>query len=467
MPGTDKKRVAIIGAGLCGSLLAALLRDRFDVTVIEQGAKTRPLFDDIDCRAGDVTSSINRAEGLGGTTNYWHNALIELTAADLRKAGIRSGSLEPYYSRAWRLFLSEEELAECERLRDHNRRAVEQGQAEVAHMVLPHHRANLWQLANARYPGDPVHVVVGKALQIEPATNTAPATVVVDGHAGQRRVVADHVIVCAGGLASPALLARSLGDDALLCHGYHDHPMAYIAKLKLRPDSRLKDVSCTTTKTAEVRSGLVYEVEGVKSVIYLRPATNLDIRSITGPARFVLSDLRNDPFSPRKILQLLTNFEAIREAVLFKTRAGFRGDCYSVLLFGEQSALPSRGLAVAPGTTPHLNWSVTSAERLAYETALSRFLEEFKDDIVETRPVPPVQWEFRTGAHHSGAALRFLNDPGDLRRDFFAVAGLSQVSVCDGSLLRAAGIANSGLTLAALSYRLADLLVESNGAPRR
>jgi len=33
--------------------------------------------------------------------------------------------------------------------------------------------------------------------------------------------------------------------------------------------------------------------------------------------------------------------------------------------------------------------------------------------------------------------------------------------VCDGSLLRAAGIANSGLTLVALCYRLADLLAAS------
>jgi hypothetical protein len=197
-------------------------------------------------------------------------------------------------------------------------------------------------------------------------------------------------------------------------------------------------------------------------VIYLRPATNLDVRSIIGPARFVLSDLRNDPFSPKKILQLLANFEAIREAILFKTRAGFRGDCYSVLLFGEQAALPSRGLAVSPGQTPHLNWSVTDAERHAYHAGLSRFLDEFKDEIVETRPVPPAQWEFRTGAHHSGAALRFLADPGDLRPEFFGVAGLRHVSVCDGSLLRADGIANSGLTLAALSYRLAELLVESS-----
>ena len=55
-----KQRIAIVGAGLCGSLLSALLRDRYDVTLIEQGTAKRPLFTDIECDEGDVTSSINR-----------------------------------------------------------------------------------------------------------------------------------------------------------------------------------------------------------------------------------------------------------------------------------------------------------------------------------------------------------------------------------------------------------------------
>ena len=38
------------------------------------------------------------------------------------------------------------------------------------------------------------------------------------------------------------------------------------------------------------------------------------------------------------------------------------------------------------------------------------------------------------------------------------MTGLPNAYVCDGSLLRAAGIANSGLTLVALTYRLAEIL---------
>jgi hypothetical protein len=184
----------------------------------------------------------------------------------------------------------------------------------------------------------------------------------------------------------------------------------------------------------------------------------LGLRSIQGGARYILSDLRNDPFSPKKIFQLLTNPEAIREALLFKMKSGFRGGYYSVLLLGEQTPIAERGLALRPGEKPTLNWHVTEAERRAYASSFARFLAEFSGDIVEKREIPAENWEFRTAAHHSGAANRFLLDPGVTSLEFFSVKGLRNTFVCDGSLLRAAGIANSGLTLVALGHRLAELL---------
>jgi choline dehydrogenase-like flavoprotein len=453
-----KKRVVVVGAGLCGSLVSVLLRDEFQVTLIEQGRKKHPLYSDIDCAEGEVNTSINRAEGLGGTTNYWHNALIELDDADLRKAGIRSGSLEPYYSQAWRFFLAEDELEACNRVRDANRASVEKGGCKVAHMVLPRNRINMWHYANERHPGADIQIVEGKAERIVAGKDGAACHVVVRGRSGPVEVEADYVLVCAGGLATPVLLSRSAGEESGSCMGYHDHPMAYVAKVRLRSDSRLKAVSCTTTETAEVRAGLVYESGGVKTVVYLRPALNLKLKAIQGPARYILSDLRNDPFSPKKIFQLLTNIEAVREAVLFKSKAGFRGDYYSVLLLGEQTPLPTRGLTLAEGRKPSLNWHVTDDERRAYAASFQSFLEEFSADILEKREVPTAEWEFRTAAHHSGAANRFLSDPGELSLDFFSAKGLPNTFVCDGSLLRAAGIANSGLTLVALVHRLVELV---------
>lgn len=452
-----KQRIAIVGAGLCGSLLAALLRNKFDVTLIEQGDAARPLMGDIECSAGEVQSSINRGAGLGGTTNYWHNALIELTDADLRKAGIKSGSLEPYYTRAWEFFLTSDELRECNRIRDVNRE-TEKGGCITAHMVLPRSRSNMWQVASARYPGAEIRIVHGKARKLVPANGSTPAYALVEAADGTKRVEADYLVVCAGGLATPTVLAQSLSDTSTLCMGYHDHPTAYVAKIRLRPDSRLKAVSCTTTETTEVRAGLVYEVNDIKTVVYLRPALNLGLSSLRGPARFILSDLRNQPFAPKKIFKLLTNPEAIREAVLFKTKFGFRGDYYSVLIFGEQTPLESRGVTAEPGKKPRLNWHITDTELRSYDEGVGRFFEEFADDIVEKRRIPAAEWEFRTGAHHSGAAARFLSEPGELNREFFSVKDLPNTFACDASVLRAAGISNSGLTLVALCFRFAELL---------
>src|SRR5688572_29465979 len=161
-----KKRVAIVGAGLCGSLLAALLRDHFAVTVVEQGRKKKPLFDDVDCTTGELNTSINRAEGLGGTTNYWHNALIELDDHDLRKAGIEPRGFAPYYQQAWSFFLSPSELAECNRLWESNRAVIERGTSTVGHMVLPQTRHNAWHLANERYPGADIAVVYGHVERV-------------------------------------------------------------------------------------------------------------------------------------------------------------------------------------------------------------------------------------------------------------------------------------------------------------
>ncbi len=456
-----KPRVIIVGAGLCGSLLAALLRDRYAVTVIEQGQTARPLYGDIACDTGEVNNSINRAEGLGGTTNYWHNALIEMSDSDLRNAGFTRGAdaLAGDYARAWSFFLSDEERRTCEDLRAAHDAFLGTRQAELAHMVLPHRRTNMWQAASARFGGAEIEVVHGRAVRLHPGSPIA--AVEVESAGQRRRVEAERIVVCAGGLATPALLARSLDSGPALCDGYHDHPMAYVAKVRLAPGSRLKDVSCAVTGFADVRAGFVYESGGIKTVVYLRPALNLGLRSIIGPARFILSDLRNDPFSPRKMLRLLGNPEAVREAVLFKTGGGFRGDYFSVLLFGEQSPLTTRGVSVDGAGRPALNWHVTDAERHAYEQALTAFLDDAGADVVERRLLPARDWEFRTAAHHSGASRRFMSSSGEPDLAFFEVPGAAGVCVCDASLLRAGGIANSGLTLAALTFRLADWLAAS------
>lgn len=451
----SKPRLAIVGAGLSGSVLAAVLGDAFDVTVVEQSPRARPLYHDITCDAGGVTTTINRAAGLGGTTNYWHNALIELSGDELAANRRDPARFARWYDRAWSLFLTPPERDESRRIESENRDAA-RGAARLAHMVVPHRRVNAWEHCRQAYSPPPAGVVYGRAERF--VDGTGGMRLAVKTARGMELIVADHFVAAAGGLSTPVLLASSFRAGDVLCSGYHDHPMAYVAKLRLRHDSWLKPVSCHDRPFASIRSGFTYRSGGLNATFYLRPALSLDLRSIRGEARYILSDLRNDPFSPRKILTLLTNIEALREAVLFKTHAGFRGDYYSVLMLGEQRSTGDRGLRVTPGSKPSLDWRVAADEHEAYLDCFQQFLADIAPETVDVNAIPGPEWEYRTAAHHSGTARDFLAAaaPDDLA--LFQVEGHPSISVCDASVLTCGGTANSGLTLVALAHQLADAL---------
>lgn len=449
-----RQKLVIVGAGLTGSILAARLRNAFDVTVVELSRKPHPLLNEVSCNAGGINTTINRGSGLGGTTNYWHNALIELDPDELRAALIDPDDFAPWYQRAWRLFLDDTRIELVEQIHQQNLTTIGSITGSVAHMVVPQSRANLWELANKRFPGPDVTVVEGTAQHFVGSRDDDQMQLQVRTADGsETRLSADRFIIAAGGLGSPALVARSLELYDQPVGGYHDHPMAYVAKIRLKPGATLNSVSCQDRSALSIRSGFVHDSNGIRSGFYLRPAISLKLKSITGGARYILSDLRNDPFSPRKLLQLLSNPEAIREGLLFKSRAGFRGDYYSILMLGEQQARPDRGITIDKDGRPSLDWRVTEPEHAAYVAGWHEFLDDHRDQIAEVNTVPFDDWEYRTAAHHSGGMQRFQDDS-----DIHAIADLPGVLVCDGSVLRRGGIANSGLTLAALALRLADRL---------
>jgi len=72
--------IVIIGSGLAGSLVASRLAARHQVIVIEQSRRNEPLRVVDRGRAAALDPHV--AAGLGGTTQYWHNGLIELEESD-------------------------------------------------------------------------------------------------------------------------------------------------------------------------------------------------------------------------------------------------------------------------------------------------------------------------------------------------------------------------------------------------
>ena len=278
-----KKRVAIIGAGLCGSVVAALLRNDFHVTVIEQGKKKQPLFDDVDCETGELNTSINRAKGLGGDDELLAQRADRADDHDLAKAGIAPATMRALLRPGVVVLPERESPRRLQSRARANVADVESDDCKVAHMVLPQARYNVWELANERYPGDKIAIVYGHAERIVPGADGAPGHVEVKTDQGTERISADHIVVASGGIGTPIILAKSLGRTNELVPGYHDHPQAYVAKLRLKPDSRLKKVASQATLAADVRAGLVYTVDDLKTVIYLRPRSTCARRRSPAP----------------------------------------------------------------------------------------------------------------------------------------------------------------------------------------
>ena len=204
-----RQRIVIIGAGLCGSVLAARLRNRFEITVVEQARKKRPLYHEITCADGGINSSINRAAGLGGTSNYWHNALIELATTSCAISGSSPGISLRSIVRHGHSSFRNRSLPRATPSATPTYSALPPGR--VAHMVVPQVRVNLWEHAQQPYPGDPVSVVYGHAERLIPGTAGNASHALVQTENGPVELHADHYILCAGGLATPVLLASSLG----------------------------------------------------------------------------------------------------------------------------------------------------------------------------------------------------------------------------------------------------------------
>ncbi len=82
-------------------------------------------------------------------------------------------------------------------------------------------------------------------------------------------------------------------------------------------------------------------------------------------------------------------------------------------------------------------------------------LEQLRSVTKSSRIFPEWLGNLATGAHHSGTArMSATPDSGVCDRDC-KVHGLPNLYVCDGSVIPASGIANTGLTISALALRLA------------
>ncbi|PTT79208.1 hypothetical protein DBR42_21850 [Pelomonas sp. HMWF004] len=313
-----------------------------------------------------------------------------------------------------------------------------------------------------------VEVVHGDVVDFELDGLSRVASLTV-AEGGQRRQVAGDVfILAAGGLGSPVLLQklRQHVDLPALQHAgahYEDHPMGFVGEVEVSvPLYRLWNYQLPGTD-GNLRLPLVVRQGGLHMAYQLRPAANYYRSSRRERVGSVLNDLRRNPWNPLHYVKLFSHWDDILDILSFKFGIRLPTRHYTLLLCAQMPTDPA--LSVWSETDP-----ATGAQRRVRHWQLGedfrRHLDASVDSVLawlapvtrKSRVFSGWQEQLRSAAHHSGTARLSLDPASGVCDAQARVHGMGTLYVCDGSLIPSSGIANTGLTIAALALRLASHL---------
>jgi choline dehydrogenase-like flavoprotein len=127
---------------------------------------------------------------------------------------------------------------------------------------------------------------------------------------------------------------------------------------------------------------------------------------------------------------------------------------YNILMMFEQKRGGSR--VGYQGERIIVDWRITQEELAVYNSILSRLgrmLAPVADELAIQMPITE-EWLW-SAAHHSGT-IAMGPPPAGLIDSDLKLHALDNVFVCDGSVIQEHSYANTGLTIGALSLRLAN-----------
>lgn len=465
-----RRKVVIVGAGLGGCVLADALLATHDVVIVERGTAVEdPRFPLVDVGLPAVTLP-HFGSGLGGSTQLWHNGLIEIdeeifaTQWPLAKA-----ALDPFYEQAFPLLSDVPITRVREAIAALRQRHFVLGLPDglLQGLYYPQWPRNVWE--SLKLQGR-VTVVCGDVVDFDVGADGAIRSLVVSEDGQQQQVSGDHFVLAAGGLGSPVLLqklAARLPLPALAHAGrhYEDHPMGFVGEVQVTvPLYKLWNYRVPGTD-GNLRLPLVVKRGGMHISFQLRPAAAYYRDSRRERVGSVLNDLRRNPWNPLTYLKLFKHWDDVLDILSFKFGIRLPTRHYTLLMCAQMPAADELSIW-SEGQTRKRRWSLSEDYRqdlrasvqdvLAWLAPISRSSREFKgwlDDL-------------RTGAHHSGTARMAATAAEGVCDADCRVHGIPNLYVCDGSVIPASGIANTGLTIAALALRLASHL-QSCGANSR
>ena len=419
----SKKELIIIGAGLAGSIILSELQKLFNVTVIVSDSQ-KPV------KAVDYTPSLHRSysSGLGGTTSLWHNALIEINEKDLRFNWVGEIGLDKYYPNVRDLF----DMPKINFLPHHDKCTIGKP------MFVPMKRQNMWFKLDCK----PQKLLKGTVVKIIARDGICIGVQLETGE-----ILKGHVFIDAtGGLGCLNHLTSFLGQENKT-FGYEDHLNCYVGHVRL---DRKTELLFKPEAGWTVRYPIVEKIANKYSVaFYLRPTFFRRKQKI--PPSQLLSNLRNGDDKLKSIFNLIKNFPELIEAATSKFGIILplrRYEVYAVL-----SPPNSRGVVKLVDNKYLIDANIDENVEEYIHCCFSSFCKKMA--VTESVYYGDITSRLDTGAHHS-ATIPFPND--EYVNNSMRLKNAKNYFVCSGAIIPESSYSNTGFTIAALSFRLIDII---------
>lgn len=456
-----KKKIVVIGSGLAGSLICNDLVQKFDVTLLEKGAKGRIKYPDIRFLNKKFAEVKTCCYGAGGTTNLWHNGLIPISTEDISDPDFRAilTHAAAYIDRtAAALYYSGNSYGS-----DYQQLKAEVTTFNPAMALFPHgvdclvypkyfRKLSVSSDVKAIYSVEEINFVHedGRISSVLYSTG------------GQSHLLEPDVIVLAAGtLGTPGLvqkITKTVGGGMRAGTGLIDHPMGFVGKVKFK-----KEIADTIKKFSSYDKGEYVSRNAVRlksacgrysACAFFRPALTMDNRLAIYKYKSSLG-ASNGMARLKNIFSVkLFHPDIVAEIFAHLFGVNLPSRIYNIMFLAEQKR--GSGAVSEEGGVIQVDWTVSDEELSIYRSMLDELRQVLLDlaDEVKIEAELSRDWLW-SAAHHSGTTSVGSTE-NDLLDSNLKLKCCDNVYVCDGSVIQEHSYANTGLTIGQLALRLAD-----------
>lgn len=441
-------RVVVVGAGLAGCVVASRLSDDFEVTLIHS-----PTVPQVTGYGYDHTLNPCIASGLGGTTRYWHNVLIQIDQRCLRNSSNWLKNLKRFIAPASKIFgldfvesrrRVDESLLDLVRDND-----LPQGLSFGEPQFVPRRRMCTKDLLDGSIRLMETHI---QSYQFSDSGVTAALP------SSGPPIVGDIFIDATGGLGVLQTLGRrdeekKKGMDGNICASYEDHLCGFLGAIEFTDTYRVSQLH----GTAEGEGGwrwrvpLVYETRaGYRIALYFFPRLRLKNESIKS-SRHLLSDLRNGINVFSGIKDLLFSPSNIYNLISFYSGDSKHCKTYEVFAVLEHPQGCGRVHFDLSAKSIELHANLPACLQSDLQKSFKEILSWLGASVKSSTFYEKISLD--TGAHFSGTFP--VNRSVD---EHYRVHGVDNLFVAGGAVLPETGYSNTGLTITAQALALSELL---------